>query len=462
MKEHRELGERIHAVWARHHFDEDCFPEIAAEAIREAAPHAHFRHDDVLTEWLLGAGALEHSRNAEFGEPPITVYASSRFMIEILHWLDGTPSIHQHGWSGAFCVVAGSSLHSRYAFTQTRRISSSLRLGRLEFERAELLEAGDCREIRSGGDLIHSVFHLDRPSISMVVRTYQERDRLPQWSYVKPFVAFDPYAPAFIRGRRLRKMLDMLAVTDRSRYQAFVERMSNEGDLGIVWPMLQQCHAQWDAVNRRSPGLDPEGLRGRLRARFGEVTDQLFAACDEESRTTSLARSRAEVTDPRLRVFLALLMNVPTREQILELVATHEGGDPRHVVTRWLHELTVAGSRASVRLLSVRLMLDVLPVGTTAAELLHRAIDAMMSGLRGEELVREMSPALDEAGLPDARSRIVDLERMLASSVLRPLFTARGSSAVASALPAGVASSDLADVRHDRIEAVLQDREEAE
>ncbi|HSO34517.1 MAG TPA: hypothetical protein VLT33_18410 [Labilithrix sp.] len=453
MKDFRDLGDRIHAAWARCHFDEARFSGIAVEAIREADPRALFDHDEVLAEWLFGPGALEHSRNAEFGEPPITVYSSSRFMIEILHWLDGTPSIHQHGWSGAFCVLEGSSLHSTFAFEPAHRITSSLRVGELELERAELLRAGDCRAIRAGGELIHSVFHLDRPSISLVVRTYQERDQLPQWSYVKPYIAFDPYAPDFLRGRRLRKMLDLLAVTDSARYRALVERVAGEGDLGLVWPLLQQCHGQWEGVGRRPPGVDPGSLRAGLRTRFGDLTDRLFATCEEEMRTASLVRLRTEVTDPRLRVFLALLMNVSTRERIFELVAAYAGEDPRDTIRSWLRQLTVEGSRASVRLLSVRLMLDVLPVGTTAAELILRAIDAMTSGLRGDDLVREMLSVFETAGLGDARGRILDLEQLLASSVLRPLFTS---------LPAGVATPDLADVRGDRVGAALQNSQQAE
>jgi hypothetical protein len=37
--------------------------------------------------------------------------------IEALFWVDGTTSIHQHSFSGAFQVLAGKSIHSRYRST---------------------------------------------------------------------------------------------------------------------------------------------------------------------------------------------------------------------------------------------------------------------------------------------------------------------------------------------------------
>ncbi|MFN2514442.1 MAG: hypothetical protein ABR568_23900, partial [Pyrinomonadaceae bacterium] len=57
------------------------------------------------------AASLPHQYDVEgrFGNPPITLFAGPRFHIDVYYWLDGTTSIHQHSFTGAFQVLLGSS-----------------------------------------------------------------------------------------------------------------------------------------------------------------------------------------------------------------------------------------------------------------------------------------------------------------------------------------------------------------
>ena len=88
---------------------------------------------------------------------PLVVYRGDGFYIELLIWVDGSTSIHQHGFSGVFRVIEGSSLHSVYNFRPTRRINSRALVGDIRFISLNYLKTGDQRRITSGpGGLAHA------------------------------------------------------------------------------------------------------------------------------------------------------------------------------------------------------------------------------------------------------------------------------------------------------------------
>ena len=98
------------------------------------------------------------------------MYRGRGFYIDVLFWLDGTTNIHQHGFWGAFQVLAGSSVHCRFGFDLAEEINHRLRIGKLRLLETELLGLGAIRKILGGELFIHSLFHLDRPSVSIVIR----------------------------------------------------------------------------------------------------------------------------------------------------------------------------------------------------------------------------------------------------------------------------------------------------
>ncbi len=145
-----------------------------------------------VAKWGLTAERLppQVDLSAKFGQPPLTVYSGRDFRIEVLFWVQGVPAIHQHSFSGAFHVMHGSSLQSLWDFEPTEQVAMRLAFGRVSLKKAELLRKGDSRPIIAGNRLIHSTFHLDRPSLTVVVRTVGETDQLPQYSYLPPTIAY--------------------------------------------------------------------------------------------------------------------------------------------------------------------------------------------------------------------------------------------------------------------------------
>jgi hypothetical protein len=421
-----EMGARIERRWRGHDYDERAFPSIAAEALVETPPARQVAYADLVEELLFDPQMPPQPAELSFGQPPITVFSHPRFYIEVLCWMDATTSIHQHAFSGAFHVLAGSSVHSRYEFALRERINLHFLLGDLRVAGCELLRAGDTRPIAAGREFIHALFHLDRPSISVVVRTRGEADAGPQYDYLPPHVALDGFEKNPIDAQR-EQLLRMLLASDREQFDRIVDRSLAQAELPAVFRVLRFVH---ERVVSRPYELDAEYLQrraDRARERFGGRVDLLLDSASASTRVHDLALRRADVTHPDHRFFLALLLNLPDRARIQRLIAQRYPGEPSALVRRWLRELTRPGPGGGLSLLDVELEgTEGEEEGSRAAaasldRLLHETIRLMLAGARDARLVAGLREALPGV-VDDIGDGILALQQQLAGGALRPLF----------------------------------------
>jgi len=332
MQSIQTLGERIEAAWRELHYDHAAFPSLACASLEELAPHRSFRIDELI-RWVQQAPAVP-KQNAEssFGEPPVMLFAGRRFFIEALFWVDGTTAIHQHGFSGAFQVLHGGSLHTRFSFERTRRISEQLQLGTLRATPPELLRVGDTREIGSGEALIHSLFHLERPSVTLVVRTYFDAAAGPQYSFLRPGIAID----RSYHDERLPRLLQLMAMawkTELPERHQLVADFLDGADLHSALLLLERLEPL--------AGTELPPLAKRLARREPAIAPLLAAALSEIGRQRLILHWRQQARAPEHRFLLALLLNVDGRDDILRLVAERTGtADPIGQVVSWLGEMS--------------------------------------------------------------------------------------------------------------------------
>jgi hypothetical protein len=200
------LGAEIDRQWRREAFHPDSFPDIAAEA---AAMVTDIEFDRLLIQ--------AHDRldlSYRFSDFDLRIFANDRFRIEILHWLGGSTSIHQHVFSGAFKLLAGRSIHVEYDFATRHAVHPDLLVGVLKLQRSEILEPGAVRRITRGPRFIHANFHMVRPTVTMVVRTHHDTVTEPQFDYLPPHIATNPLWNEDRRTRQ-RRLIDVLARTGR-------------------------------------------------------------------------------------------------------------------------------------------------------------------------------------------------------------------------------------------------------
>src|SRR5687768_16378218 len=346
MELFQKLGAEIEESWREQNYNETLFPAIADEALRRADLPSKVSAWEVI-EWTLRQSELPPQKDptGNFGDPPITLFVAPRFYIDVYFWLDGTTQIHQHGFCGAFQVLLGSSLHSWYEFEPTESVNTFLEIGTMRLKVCELLKVGDVQQILAGRQYIHSLFHLDQPSATIVVRTEKSPLYLPQFSYHKPSLALDPFFEHQTTTRKLQSIGPLFQVSHPDSDRLIAE-MLEASDFQTSFAILSTVH------NHLSGGFlgqlfNLEGPAARFRAfleiverRHGSKATQLPAVFQHRERVNEIVRRRGYVTEPEHRFFFALLLNVEGRETIFSLVKQRfPDADPIERVLDWTHDL---------------------------------------------------------------------------------------------------------------------------
>ncbi|MDQ3368474.1 MAG: hypothetical protein M3680_23860 [Myxococcota bacterium] len=402
-----DLGERIEGRWRAHDYADATLPPIAEEELRRRPPHEH------VSPWELAQVGRNPRRmleqgSAGFGQPPLAVWGSGSLYIEVLYWLQATTAIHQHSFSGAFAVLDGSSLHTQYRFRPTQKVSDHLHIGRLTWTGSELLTRGSVHQIGSGPRFIHSLFHLDHPSVSVVVRNYQDAEAPPQLGYFPPGIGVEDslVEPRLARALELYRMLvDIGRVRDAEQIVAGIVK---QPDLMSVYLALEAI-GDTDAERALGPRI-----RDRARKLHGAVIDPLAdaIALEREARRVTLLRSR--VTEPDLRFFLALLLVVPTPAALRQLIADRvPGQDVPTTVVRWLtaltemHAFTFDLDGVQLRMIELTMRGQALPeiLQTLARDSGEPTTAARRAQLRTQHAAMKTWPYLDRLLAPVRRVR---------------------------------------------------------
>ncbi len=327
-----ELGRTVSDQWKRTNFSLAKFPEIARTALEERPPAEHVDLAALMREFLLEDGQPAQTHSG-FGQPELVAYHHDRFYIQILFWLDGTTDIHQHEFSGAFHVMAGSSIHAHFVFEKERTVTPHFRLGDVRMTAIELLETGRTVPVVSGRGGIHSLFHLDTPSVTVVVRTQNDPGTGPQFNFLPPHVAVDPDFSDALTMRR-RQLLDVLEATDDPSYPELTREMVMELDFERGFFVLQ--HAMGHLQNLG----EWERVMGAFQKKHGRLAAGVAATLEESVRRDVIKDLRGAIREPEHRFFLSLLLNVTTRADLLALVSRRfPEAAPVETLLRWAEEL---------------------------------------------------------------------------------------------------------------------------
>ena len=424
MQPFAKLGAFVEARWRDQNYNEDAFPEIAAGALAEMrGPVDPWE----IIRWSQETPDLPEQMDplGKFGNPPITVYVGPRFYIDVYYWLDGTTTIHQHAFSGAFQVLLGSSVHAGYRFQQEREINPHFLTGELALDKVSLLSQGEIREIRPGAGFIHSLFHLDRPSVTITIRTYKAPSAAVQYSYLKPYLAINP----FYTDASLTRKAQTVALLLRMKHpeaDTFIGKLIDVSDFQTAYTVLEQafhflCHRELEELIGVSRSQDRfQALLERARSRHGELADLLLPVFEEGWRQSEITQRRTEIKSLDHRFFLALLLNVPERLSLLRLVKERfPDRDPIEVVMSWIRELSatrISGSREP----------NVL--GIADFDDLHLlVIRALLEGCSEEEITaRATTDSQRLASSPASLASVIDQLRDL--PLFKGVFAKRGSS----------------------------------
>jgi len=403
-----DLGELVELRWRERNYDDEAFPGIAREALAEVDPNRNVDPWDII-RWLNNTPQLPEQRDVDghFGNPPITLFNGPRFYIDVYYWLDGTTAVHQHAFCGAFQVLLGSSILCQYSFEEKRRINPHLLAGDINLETVELLGEGDIREILPGRQYIHSLFHLDRPSATIIIRTEQTLAGVPQYTYLRPCFAMDPYLKSAATIKRVRGASLLLSMRHPQADEMIGELLSGS-DFQTAFPILDLAYNQLanNPLERAfEVGTGGERFHALLqiaRRRHGELVDFILPLIEEGQRQNNLVLRRGQITSNEHRFFLALLLNVPDRGKVLDLVRQrYPEKDPINTITEWVDELAntrVAGSHEP----------NVLGIDNVDEDYLF-VFQCLLEGLTIDQTKRAID---EELSAEDARSLEDNVERL--------------------------------------------------
>ncbi len=268
-----------------------------------------------------------------FGQPELVAYTDPRFYIQILFWMEGTTDIHQHEFSGAFHVMQGSSVHSQFNFVNAKSVTPHLRVGDLKLKQIDLLETGRTVPITSGKACIHSLFHLDTPSVTVVVRTQHDPGTGPQYNYLPPHMAVDPIHADSLTMRR-KQLLDVLENLDHPNYTSHVREMIDSLDFE------RGFHTLHHTMDRLMALGEWESVLEAFQNKHGELAKGVPATLAEYLRREYITQMRYQIENPEHRFFLALLMNVQNRKDIYSLISErYPDNSPTDMILSWAQEL---------------------------------------------------------------------------------------------------------------------------
>lgn len=378
--------------------------DVAIEMLTRFNPSQAIGLDDLI-DYVMRADSLckQADLDGKFAEPPVSLYRAPHFDISALIWLDGTTSVHQHAFCGAFHVLEGGSIHSQFAFTPWSEPESNARAipGRLALQKLETLRRGDTRPIHRGSAMIHSLFHMYRPSVTIVVRTItDDLDSGIQYDYRWPGMAHDPFqrhAPSIRKQQYLR----MLHALDEARFEQELEALLVNADLYLAYSTIHEwslkraeptCAERWVALCQRLPPAE---------------RDLIARACRHDIMGRTLVAYRRALHEPAHRFLLALLLNVFDRQALLDLVAQEfPGMDPVLRVGTWLSEVS-GNTEHYPNLLGV----DLNPTALAMLEQMLRGHDAAAT-------LHALAQRYDAADVAAARPALLELYDALRTCAL--------------------------------------------
>lgn len=326
------LGRTVLERWREQNFSLEVFPELARIAMDEAPPSENVDLEETIHEFLTNDDQPLQGHSG-FGQPELVAFNDSRFYIQILFWMEGTTDIHQHEFSGAFHVMQGSSVHSEFDFVGAQSVTPHIRTGELRLKQIELLETGRTVPITSGQECIHSLFHLDTPSVTVVVRTHHDPGTGPQYNYLPPHIAIDPIHADSLTMRR-KQLLDVLENLDHPSYALQVNEMIESLDFE------RGFHTLHHAMDRLQFLGEWESVLAIFQEKHGNLAKGVPATLAENLRRETISQMRYHIDNPEHRFFLALLMNVQNSKDIQALITErHPDQSPNETILRWAEEL---------------------------------------------------------------------------------------------------------------------------
>jgi hypothetical protein len=330
------LGREVSDGWTRRGRGFDSLAEVSEEALLKVDLPAGLDAALILEMAARSSDLPAQSHASDpFGQPPLVLHREADFFVLALTWMDGTTAIHEHGFAGAFMILEGMSLHVVHDFMMSSSFADGrLAVGQLETRQPEVLRKGMARRIDAGGDFIHALFHLEQPTVTVVVRNTTCGLRRPQYSYRPPGLAWD----GLFFDKTWTKRIQSVDTLKRLRPEAawsLTRELVSEATIWEAYMLLDHWCLQngWD--DRAAE------LAERLASRVSDLRPVLAPGLAYDAGVRRILVRRGLLKELHQRLLLALLANLPQAAAVVAVMRElFPGKPPAPLLLDWVEELS--------------------------------------------------------------------------------------------------------------------------
>jgi len=331
------LGQAVSRAWSAADRQDGALPEVAARALAEVDVPAGVTSSGIL-EWAAATADLppQSRRSDPFGQPPLVLHYEDDFFIQALIWMEGTTAIHDHSFCGAFMVLEGASLQVTYDFEPADRLADDrLVVGDLVSDQPEVLRPLDIRPIEPGGGFIHALFHLERPTVTIVVRNSACALPYPQYEYLRPGLGWNSLWEDRTWSKRLQSIRTLEVLDPASARRTVRELVTGGASLWEAFLLVEH----WSSTHRWNEST--ADLVECLGARNGALADVLGNALEQQVFVRKILMRRGMLHALQHRALLALLANLPDAPSVTSVVhQLFPGEDTGTLLLTWAEELS--------------------------------------------------------------------------------------------------------------------------
>jgi len=214
---------------------------------------------------------------------------------------------------------------------------------------------------------------------------------MPQYSYHKPNLALDPFFEDETTTKKMQAVAALMRA-EREEADALILKLIDESDFQTAYHLLNTVNG-FSRPNGVSQMFNLDAPRDRFKMfadavikRHGEKAAVIPKIFERGARLNQILSQRAVLTEPELRFFLALLMNVDGRQRIFALVRQRFPDiDPLEKVLDWVYEMSqtrVVGSNSPN---SLNVEIDDIDIAVLEGLLRDRDAEQIIEDLRSRQ-----------------------------------------------------------------------------
>jgi hypothetical protein len=212
---------------AQHHWvssknDVDSFPQIS-QRLLQSLDLKTLLEDDFLKELLKTELPEQYYKKNDFSNFPLCISREQDVFVDLYFWKDVNTNIHNHHFIGAFGVLEGEVIQTKFNFTNENQVAQGVWMGDCQATSSDTLKPGDTQGIFLGDDFIHQSLHFHHKkahTVTICLRTLPLKDRAIS-SFFPPGLKFISQGLEETKAKKLDAMFYFYQ-TDKTKFKSLI------------------------------------------------------------------------------------------------------------------------------------------------------------------------------------------------------------------------------------------------